>query len=128
VGVIAGTPLVAVGITLAPLLEVLGVVVVAGALWAFAVWLLRRLPRLPAGTARGLLGISAASLLPSMGAALAWSVGQAVGRPVLALSWMARLHGPLNALGFCLAGLLGWTLLAAQPPAAVPVDTARRVR
>jgi hypothetical protein len=39
---------------------------------------------------------------------------------------MVRLHGPLNALGFCLGGLVGWTLLAAQPSAVVPVDTVRR--
>jgi hypothetical protein len=127
-GTAAGTPLVAAGITLDPALELAGVALVSVSLWGFAAWLLRRLKGLPAGTGRTLLAVSALSLLPSMAAALAWSAGQDLGQPLVALSWMARLHGPLNALGFGLAGLLGWTLLGAQPPAPVPVDTVRRTR
>jgi hypothetical protein len=54
-----------------------------------------------------------------MAAALAWSLGQALGAPVVALSWMVRLHGPLNAVGFALAGLLGWALLTRNPGAPI---------
>jgi hypothetical protein len=108
-GVAAGTPILAAGITLSPALEVAGAALLAASLVAFALWQWRRLSRL-GGAARALLAVSAACLLPSMAAAVAYAVGEWTEKPILALSWMARVHGPLNALGFGLLGVLGWTV------------------
>lgn len=108
-GVAAGTPLLAAGITLAPWLELLGALVLAGALGWLAVRMLAllRSPSPPGGL---LLGISAVSVLLSMALAVAYAWGQ-VATPLVSLGTMARFHGTANALGFSLCGLLGWTRL-----------------
>jgi hypothetical protein len=37
-----------------------------------------------------------------------YAVADYAGSEVLTIPQMARTHGILNAVGFCLAGLLGW--------------------
>ena len=111
-GAISGTPLLAVGITLSPALEALGALTLAGSLWLFAGLSLMHLPRSMPRGARALLLVSAVSLLPSMTVALAYAWSELTERSTIALSTVARVHGTLNALGFSLLGLLGWTLAA----------------
>ena len=110
-GTIAGSPLLAAGITLSPGLELFAAALLALSLWAFAGLLLARL-RLAARPGRALLAVSALALLPSMAFALAYAWGEYTGQPLVALSWVVRIHGTLNALGFGLCGLAGWTLAA----------------
>ncbi|MEX2118856.1 MAG: YndJ family transporter [Pirellulales bacterium] len=117
-GVIAGVPLVAVGITatqigLGPLLECLAawLTAVAGIL---AAWLYLRLVlegRWPA-LSRGLWVLSAVLLAASMTLAALYG-----SRFYLPLTWldiplMRALHGTANALGFAGAGLAAWTIAA----------------
>jgi hypothetical protein len=71
--------------------------------------LARIVPRLK-GVAAILLSISSASILGGMACAAAYAVGEFTGIGTISLGQMARIHGPLNGLGFALAGLLGWTL------------------
>jgi hypothetical protein len=107
---IVGTPLVAAGITASPLLELVGAAAIAIAFCALAVVTLVRIaPRLTRGP-RVLLSVSATSLLVTMPLAVAWAAGRLLDRPMVALSTMARIHGTVNALGFALCGLLGWTV------------------
>jgi hypothetical protein len=47
-----------------------------------------------------------------MALALAYAVGEVTSHAIVSLGQMARIHGPLNALGFVLTGLVGWTLMA----------------
>lgn len=118
-GVVAGVPLVAVGITatqlgLGPWIEALAAwtVAVAGALVA---WLLLRLATRPAypPLARVLWTVAAVSLLASMGlAALYGSRFHLSQVRWLDIAWMQALHGAANAFGFALAALLGWWLVA----------------
>ena len=116
-GAIVGTPLLAAGITVSPLLELVGAGVLATAFSALAVLVLVALrPRIRARPARAFLTVSALSLLPAMACALAYAWGEFTQGPVIALSWMARIHGTANALGFGLCGLLGWTLAARATP------------
>lgn len=61
------------------------------------------------GWAAILLSISSVSILGGMACA-AYAVGEFTGIGTISLGQMARIHGPLNGLGFALAGLLGWTL------------------
>jgi energy-converting hydrogenase Eha subunit A len=110
-GLVLGTPLVAAGITFAPVLELLGALAIAGALVGLAVAILTAVaPRAASRAARVLLTVSALALLPAMALAVAYAWGRAWDRPLVALSDVARIHGPANALGFGLCGLLGFAL------------------
>lgn len=109
-GAAAGPPLLAAGITLSPLLEVVAAAIVVLALSALAgLTLLRIVPRV-GGLAGLLLTISSASILGGMALALAYAIGELTGVGLISLARMGRIHGPLNALGFVLGGLAGWTL------------------
>jgi hypothetical protein len=104
--------LLAAGITLSPRLELLAAALLALSLWAFAGLSLARLRAGPRRGRRALLAVSALALFPSMAFALAYAWGEYTGRPLVALSQVVRVHGTLNALGFGLCGLAGWTLAA----------------
>jgi hypothetical protein len=106
-GVAIGTPLLAAGITFAPWLELAGAITLAAALGGLAVAVVRRVcPSVRAG--RWWLCASALAIMLSMPLAVAYAFGQ-VAKPLISLDLMARLHGTLNALGFGLCGLVGWT-------------------
>lgn len=114
-GAIVAPPLLAAGITLSPGLDLLAATILVVSLSALAVLTLARIaPRLPAAP-RVLLTLSAMSLLAGMALALAYAVGEFTGIGLISLGRMARIHGPLNGLGFVLAGLLGWTLVPRNP-------------
>jgi len=110
-GAIAGPLLLAAGITFSPVLEAVAAGIVALAVCGLgALTLVRVVPRVPPA-ARTLLALSSVSAFAAMALALAYAVGEVTSHPVISIAQMARIHGPLNALGFVLAGLLGWTLV-----------------
>jgi hypothetical protein len=110
-GAIAGPPLLAAGITASPLLEIVAAAVFGAALCGLALLTLGSVAARARGLARVLLGLSAVSLLGGTGCAMAYAVGEYTGYGIFSLGQMARIHGPLNALGFVLAGLCGWWAL-----------------
>jgi hypothetical protein len=124
--VMAGVPLVAVGITVSRALEspsavVLGAGMLVGA-WLLLREGLRRL-RSETGWARvsgALLGVAGLSLVLSMGFAVAFAMTGSAGRAApggrISFHLMAAVHGAANALGFALCGLLAFALRG--PPAA----------
>src|SRR5450631_1604810 len=59
-------------------------------------------------TARILLQVAAGSIFMGMLLSGAYAVADYLGSDALTIPEMARTHGILNAVGFCLAGLLGW--------------------
>jgi len=110
-GVVVGTPMLAAGITWSPSLELLGASILVFSLGSLGLLILARVrPRVRGRIARGLLTISGSSPLFAMPLALGYAWGQFTGRPLVDLSFMTRAHGLVNALGFGLCGLLGWTL------------------
>ena len=117
-GAIAGPPLLAAGITLSPLLEVVAASLVVAALSGLAVLTLARIVPRHRGPDGVLLAVSSLSILAGMGLALAYAIGEFTGIGIISLGRMARIHGPLNGLGFALCGLLGWTWAArnSHPP------------
>jgi YndJ-like protein len=114
VAVIAGTPLVAAGITFSPVLALAGAVLIASGLWLLA-WLvfvrvLPALPTAPAG-AKVLLAVSALSSSVAMALACLYAYSIVAGRLMINIPQMAMLHGVSNALGFSLCGLIAWCFI-----------------
>jgi hypothetical protein len=109
-GAMSGPPLLAAGITFSPPLEVLAAAVIVLAVSGLgALTLVRIVPHSPP-VARALLIVSSLSAFGGMACALAYAVGEFTGFGIISLGQMARIHGPLNALGFVLAGLVGWAM------------------
>jgi hypothetical protein len=59
-------------------------------------------------TARILLQVAAGAIFVGMLLSGAYAVADYMGSDALTIPEMAKTHGILNAVGFCLAGLLGW--------------------
>lgn len=110
--VIAGTPLVAAGITLSPVLALLGATVVSIGLVALAVlvigWIVptvsSRLPQI-------LLVLSSLASLPAMVLACAYAYSIVFHKLIIDIPQMAKTHGIANAFGFVLCGLTAWALI-----------------
>jgi YndJ-like protein len=130
-GVIAGVPLVAVGITASqlgqgPLLEGAAAVVTAlGGLLTAGLSL--RLAAQPgrAGLIRALWGLSALALAAGMILAALYGLRTWVSIAWLDLPWMWALHGTANSLGFAIPGLAAWELLRTPRPSSHTMDRGR---
>jgi len=115
VAVVVAVPLVAAGITatqldFGPFLECVSAWFLAFAA-AWTAYLYFRLSRQPAwpSLVRALWAVSAISLTGSMVLAILYGSRHYLATAWLDIPWMRALHGTANALGFALAGLLGWT-------------------
>jgi hypothetical protein len=111
VGVIAGPPLVAIGITFSRAIEMLSAFVLASSLLILA-WLtfFAIVPALKSRVAQLLLIISANSVLVTMIFACVYAVGRYRAVETLTIPLMAQVHGAPNAFGFVLCGLLAWLI------------------
>lgn len=111
-GIIAGTPLVAAGITLSPVIALVGTVMISVGLVILAVlvvgWILPLIPSIPA---KILLLISSVSSLPAMMLACAYAYSIVFKKLIIDIPQMAMTHGVANAFGFALCGLIAWSLL-----------------
>jgi hypothetical protein len=109
-GMIAGVPLVALGITFSCVLEILAVMLLASSVLAFALLTLVAVaPQRTHGAARALLAISALAAIATMLLAAGYAGGSFVGL-ALTIPQMVVAHGVVNAFGLVLCGLLAWTL------------------
>jgi hypothetical protein len=72
------------------------------------------LPGIRPRLAQVLLVISVASVIAATGCAILFTLGDARGEVWMSIPQMARTHGILNAFGFSLCGLLGWSLAARE--------------
>lgn len=64
--------------------------------------------------ARWLLRVAAASLVVGILLAAGWALGEYPLHPFLNIEQMTRVHGVLNAIGFGVCGLLGWSRIGAE--------------
>jgi hypothetical protein len=107
--VVAATPLIAVGITLAPWLEMVGVLLLFLAVMGLAMVLgVYVIKRLPSPLARSLLTIAAGGMVLAIIPALLYGTGEFFGRTWITIPRMVQLHGFTNAFGFVACGLTGW--------------------
>lgn len=116
---LAGIPMTAVGITASPWVEALAAWTLAAGLTTVGVLTLALgLKRLRPLGAQVLVGLASLAVIVSMGFAALYAYGEIVEHQRLSLGTMALSHGVLNALGFALVGLSGWTLadLRGQAP------------
>jgi len=108
---VVGMPyVVAVGFVASPLLKM-----VAGAAFSVSVAVLAIFVRSSAkaardSTARVLLQVAPACVFAGMVLSGIYAIADFRGSDVLPIPQMARTHGVLNAVGFCMCGLLGWLI------------------
>lgn len=120
--IVIAIPLAGLGIAWFPLLEWVGVLLLAGSAAGLGVVQLMGAltyhgsSGLRHRVARGLLLVSGLSLLLALGLAVCYGYGEFRMRPTIDIRTMIHTHGLLNALGFCGCGLLAWTLLREQKP------------
>lgn len=111
-GIIAGTPLLAAGITASPVIELAGVFIlyvsVVGLAWLSGIVIAGQLGL---RWSAWLLRISAVSLVVALTFALLYGLGEYLGWPLVTLPRMVQVHGWTNAFGSILAGLLGWKMM-----------------
>lgn len=110
--VVIAVPLVALGITFSPLLELLAAWLTAASGIAVAIGLLLRANTLATIPAM-LSALAGSSLLAGMSFAASYAIGEYVGTPWPDITAMIRMHGAINALGFGLLGAWSWHL---SPP------------
>jgi len=120
---IAALPyIVATGFVISPLLKMIAAVLFSLSMAALAVTLRSDGTRAQERTARVLLQIAAGAIFAGMMLSGAYAMADFVGSDSLTIPQMARTHGILNAVGFCLCGLLGW-LIESEPSGKIERDS-----
>jgi YndJ-like protein len=99
---------VAMGFVVSPALKMGAAVLFSASVAALAIVLRTQGRKAQNPTARVFLQVAAAAIFAGMLLSGAYEVADYMGSDALTIPEMARTHGILNAVGFCLAGLLGW--------------------
>ena len=106
---VIGMPyLVAVGFVVSPGLKMAAASLFSVSVAALAILLRSCGRRAEESAARVLLQVAAAAVFAGMVLATVYAIADFYGSDVLTIPQMARTHGILNAVGFCMCGLLGW--------------------
>jgi YndJ-like protein len=107
--IMAGLPMVvAVGFVISPALKMAAAVLFSASVASLAILLRAFGRRAENATARILLQVAAGAIFAGMVLSGMYAVADYLGSDALTIPQMARTHGILNAMGFCLLGLLGW--------------------
>ena len=108
VAFVVGMPIVvAAGFVISPAMRMIAAVGFAVGVAGLAVFLRSWGRRAQNSTARLLLQVAAAAVFAGMVLAAVYAITVLRGSDVLPVPQMARTHGVLNAVGFCMCGLLG---------------------
>jgi len=114
VGVLLGPAMLAIGFLLGPQWKLVVASLLALSEVALAIAFVASFRRVMRAAVRLLLGAASASMVVSMVYAVIWAVGEYPLQPFVGIPTMALVHGSINAFGFALCGLLGWTLAAGE--------------
>lgn len=116
-GIIAGTPLVAAGLTFSPLVGLAGTLVISiGLVLLAAIVSFAIVPAVRFVVAQVFLLISSLSSVPAMFLACVYAYSIATQTLIVDIPQMATTHGILNAFGFALCGLLAWSIEHSAEP------------
>jgi hypothetical protein len=108
---VAGLPfVVAAGFVISPVLKMAAAVLFSVSVAGLAVLLRGCATRVQDPAARRLLQTAAGAVFAGMVLSTAYAVADFAGSDAIVIPWMARTHGLLNSIGFCLPGLLGWSV------------------
>src|SRR5579864_3761007 len=106
---VVGLPfVVAAGFVIAPALKMAAAILFSVSIAGLAICLRAFGRRVEDATARILLQVAAGAVFAGMIFSGVYAIADYLGSDVLTIPQMARTHGILNAVGFCLPGLLGW--------------------
>lgn len=112
IGIIAGTPLVAAGITFSPATALLGTVLVSLGLFLLAILVLGWIvPGIKSFLAQVLLIVSSLSSITAMLLACLYAYSIVANKLLIDIPQMAMTHGIVNAFGFALCGLTAWAII-----------------
>lgn len=111
-GVLAGPAVLAGAFLLGPQWKLIAASWLAASQVGLAIAFFATLRRVEGVGSRLLIGLAATSVVFSMVYATIWAIGEYPLQPFVGIDEMARLHGTVNAFGFALCGLGGWTLSA----------------
>jgi len=111
VPLVAGMPfVVALGFVISPVLKMMAAVIFSACVAALAILLPILASHVESKAARVFLHVAAVSVFAGMALSVIYAIADLRGIDVLPIPQMARTHGLLNAVGFCLCGLLGWLI------------------
>ena len=106
---VVGLPIVvAVGFVISPAVKMVAAILFSASVAALAIAVRACGREAENLTARVLLQVAAGAVFASMVLSGAYAFADFAGSDLLTIPQMARTHGILNAVGFCLLGLLGW--------------------
>ncbi len=112
---VLGMPfLVAAGFVISPGLKMVAAMVFSASVAGLAGFVWMCAGRVEDGTGRRFLRLAAAAVFVGMALSGTYAVADFVKSELLPIPRMASTHGVLNALGFCLLGLLGWIVESAK--------------
>lgn len=99
---------IAIGFVTSPALKMSTAVLFSAAVAVFAIFLRNAGLKAEDSTARLLLQVAPAAVFIAMILSAIYAIGDLTGSNTIPIPQMARTHGVLNSVGFCLCGLLGW--------------------
>ncbi len=118
---VAGLPVVvAAGFVISPVLKMGAAVLFSASVAGLAIAVRACGRKAEEPTARILLQVAAGAIFAGMVLSGAYAISDYVGSDMLTIPQMARTHGILNGVGFCLAGLLGWLVEGGRSQLPVP--------
>jgi len=112
--VVAMPYVVAIGFVISPVVKMVAAILFSVSVAGLAVALRSCGRRAERRAAQVLLQVAAAAVFAGMVLSGVYAVADFVGSDVLTIPQMARTHGILNAVGFCMAGTLGWLVESAD--------------
>lgn len=114
---VVGMPfVVAAGFVISPALKMGAALAFSASVGGLAVILRSCAKDMRDAVARVWLQVAAAAVFAGIVLSGVYAVANYLGSEVLTIPQMARTHGILNAVGFCLAGLLGWLVESSGVP------------
>ncbi len=114
---IAGPPVVAIGITTSPWMEVAGSTALAIGMGLLALLMIFVVGKRRGGIVRVLLSVAGLAILATMLLACLFAVGEYIGFQAISIPVMIATHGVANVFGFSVLGLVAYAL---DPPAPSP--------
>jgi hypothetical protein len=106
---VVGLPfVVAAGFVISPIMKMVAAILFSASVAGLAIAVRACGRRAEEPTARILLQVAAGAVFAGMVLSGAYAVADYLGSNALTIPQMARTHGILNAVGFCLTGMLGW--------------------